>query len=305
MNIYFTIQFKRLGRAVRDFGLPPALGFVLFAGLFLGGSWFFFQRAAYAELIYPLIAFAVVSRLGTLQRNEFLQHTYPPKKYRQLRLLENLMVALPFFGFMLFEMQWLPALSILPGAALLSLYNKVNRSRFVLPTPFSKRPFEYPIGFRKLCFLYIVTAILMYISIAYENFNIGGFGLIGTFLVNMNYYAKAEPEFFVWIHAQSPDEFLKQKIGTSLLYGMLLSIPYVLALLIFFPLKGHYIALLELVGALYLIAGALAKYNNYPDQLSLTQTIILSFCIVIPPGLLLLIPLYFREAKKKLSPYLQ
>jgi hypothetical protein len=251
------------------------------------------------------MALIVGLQLGEVGRNEFLKNIYTTVNYLKLRVLENLALAFPFVILLIYKGFYACALVTICFSLLVSLYNKVGRSVFVIPSPFFKRPFEFTIGFRKYYWLLIIIYTVILIALSVGNFNLAIFAYLSILLVCMSFYSGAEPLFYVWIHAQNAKVFLGNKIKTATLYSLYISLPVGILLISFFPLKALIILSVTLCGILYVLFGVIAKYTNYPNQTNLLQILTMAIGLVFPPFLLLLIPYFYKKSTKKLNPYLK
>jgi len=173
--------------------------------------------------------------------------------------------------------------------------------QFTLPTPFGKRPFEFVVGFRKTFYLHVLAYFLTVMAVVVGNFNLGVFSLLVVFVVCLAYYADLEPDFYVWVHAQSPKAFLWEKIKTALLYSSHLCLPVVVTLAIFFGENIHILLAVLFLGYLYLATMILAKYAAYPHTIGLPQSILLAMSFSLPPLLLFTMPLFYKNAIKRLN----
>jgi hypothetical protein len=305
MKFYFELQYKRLLRSFHSWGLNPYLGILLSTVAFIIISILFYNRITHPQYFYPLLALLSAYPLGNGKRNEFLKNTFKKSTYRNLRLSENLLIAIPFVTFLLIKHQWLLALATLIICTLISFYNKVGRSAFVIPSPFYKKPFEFTIGFRKNYLLIIILYTVGYIALWFDNFNLGMLVLLILTLVCMNFYALTEPEFYVWIHAESPKQFLKHKIKTALTYSVFISLPVIIPYIIWYPFKAYIPIMILFIGLLYIVTIIVAKYVNYPHQIRLLSTLKISLGMIFPPALLILIPHFYTQSVKKLNNYLR
>lgn len=301
MRHYFNLQSRLISRHIDDFGLPPVLGPLLGALLFIALSIFLFIKTELAVYVYLLVALSTLTNLSGGSRNEFLRTCFTDGDYRQVRLLENAIVALPFFGFLLFKAQYLPAAGLTLGAVLLVFLNFDRSDQFTLPTPFGKRPFEFVVGFRKTFYLYGLAYFLTIMAVVVDNFNLGAFSMLGVFVACLSYYGDLEPGFYVWVHAQGPKAFLWEKIKTALLYSTLLCLPVVATLAIFFWGNAYIILAVLFVGNLYLTTMILAKYSAYPQAIGLPQSILLAMSLTLPPLLLFIIPFFYKNSIKHLN----
>ena len=302
---YFRLLYKRLIRILKDFGINPYLGIVFSILIFILLSNTLFKKVAYFQYIYVAMALMFNLQLGKAGRNEFLKNIYTAINYLKLRALENLALALPFVIVLIYKSFYACALVTVCCSLLGSLYNKIGRSTFVIPSPFFKRPFEFSIGFRKYYWILILIYTVTLIALSVGNFNLAIFAYLSIFLVCMSFYSYAEPLFYVWIHAQNAEVFLKNKIKTALLYSLYISLPVCVLLISFFPFKALIILLVTLCGIFYVLIGVIAKYTNYPNQTNLLQILTMAVGILIPPFLLILIPYFFKKSTEKLNAYLK
>lgn len=303
MENYFKLQLKRSNRMLSDFGLNPWLSYVIGSVAFVVISKLLFIKYDWFRYAYPFVALFFVVSIGSRQRNDFLKSSFIQKKYRQIRLLENAMLALPFMCFQFFEYEFLFGLLTIIAAIVFSFFNTKHQSSFVLPTPFKKNPFEFIIGFRKSYLLILGLYILTYISISVNNFNLGVFALVVLFLSCMAFYTFLEPLFYTWVDSNSIVSFLKTKIKTGLQYSCLLSLPIFFGLLVGFSNNWHILLLLELIGLCYVLLGLGAKYAYYPSELTLIPAILGAISIFVPPLMLLTIPYFYSKSKTNLILY--
>jgi len=304
MKIYFSLQYNRVKRFLNESGVNHYLAFGIAILVFITVSHFIFEKVMYANYVYPILGLSALNMLGNRQRNEFLKNCFSIHNYRKIRLFENLISAAPFSIYLLYKQEFLIAGLMLLTSAIFSLFNKMNRFQFVIPTPFYKNPFEFLIGFRKTYLLFIISYILTGISISVGNFNLGIFALLVVFLTCLNFYAKPEPLNYVWIHAQSPKEFIKKKIKLASFHGFMLSMPIVLALAIFNPDKAHLLIIFDLLGMLYVTVSLLGKYAFYPAEINLSQGILIGLSVIFPPLTLIIIPFLYKRATKNLAQFL-
>ena len=287
-----------LSRRFRQAGMHPALGYVLSPVIFVGLVEICFYKTSFAVYLVLLSAASVISRLAERNRTEFLQVVFGDKKYRRVRLLENLIVALPFLAMLLYHREFV-------GGAVLSLpvigfaYTSVGAGfQFSVKTPFYRWPFEFTVGFRNtLLFLPMIYAVVV-LGILVNNPNLGIFGNLSVFFLAFTYYVKPEPEYFVWIFAKHPRHFLWSKMKIALLYSSMLALPAALCLISFYPEKTPIILLFNGLGLVGLLVGVLAKYSAYPNEMHLPETIMMGLGLYFPPLLLAVIPyFYFRSIK--------
>lgn len=305
MKHYFLLHFRMINRHFADAGLAPLPGYSLALAGIAGLSIFLFSipqlSVTYAVYVYVLSALLMLLRLGESSRNSFLRHCFAGSKYYHTRILENLVVVSPFVVFLLVKLFFLPAACLLVVAALMAFVVTGNNKGLVMPTPFYQRPFEFITGFRKTFLLFIAAYVLAGIAAWHQNFNLGIFSLCLVFFICMGYYTRPEPDFYVWVHKQSPAKFLLRKSTTALLFSTLLALPVLIVLGIFFPVDLYLILLFLLAGYLFLLAVVLAKYAAWPGPIDLPQGIVMALTLWFPPLLVAIVPVFYVQAVKKLK----
>ncbi|MFT4680032.1 MAG: hypothetical protein ACI84C_001456 [Flavobacteriales bacterium] len=301
MKFYFRLQLKRMIRLIEWAGINPYLGLALLFVVFSFSSAMIFQRIGFAEYIYPLIGLVLLSVLGRRQRSEFLNNTFTIYGYRRIRVIENLIFAMPFLIVLLIQGHWLPALCFLLGAITMSFFNQGSHMGIALPTPFGRWPFEFISGFRRTWWIFPICYVLAYCALDADNLNLGIFALVATFLPCLNYYSKPEPTFFVWIFQATPSQFLWSKIKIALVCSFLLSVPLMIVLIVFDPSKFYVVLIFEVVGMAYVVASLLGKYAFFPSEINLIQGIVLALSIWFPPLLVVVIPYFFAKSKQNLQ----
>lgn len=301
MKYYLKLQFTLLNRHIRAFGLPPWAGFFLGLLGFLGLSFYLFKRVDFAEYVYVAVALFLVLQHGNARRNGFLKTCYTPLAYRRIRLVENGLIALPFIAFLAFK-QCFFGMGILATGAIIAFWIDVSRNfQLWLPTPFSRTPFEFLVGFRASILLILLAYFLTVMAWKVDNFNLGLFSLLLVFLLSLGYYGKPEDRFYVWIYKVGPKAFLRHKLQTALWHSSILAAPITLSLLVFYPENLWIILAVQLLGYLYLSCMVLAKYLNFPHQINLAQSIVIGISFTFPPLLLALIPFYYTKSLQKLK----
>lgn len=294
-----------LNRHLRGKLINPYVALLLAPILFLAISHEFFEQLDYACYLYSLLAGSLLVKPAERERNDFLRAVFSLKLFRLIRVSENGLLVLPFAGYLVYQTEWELALALLLVGVAMALFSFQSHHSFSLPTPFGKQPFEFPAGFRRSFFLFPIAYFLGYMSISVDNLNLGVGAMLLIFIVCMSYYAKPEPRYYVWIFNTRPQQFLKDKIVTSLKYGGALSLPMVIALVIFFPEDFDLILLFVLLAGLYLSAVILAKYAAFPKKMDLTQGVLLGLSVWFPPLILAVIPWFYSRSIEKLKDVLQ
>lgn len=299
--LYFKIQLNRANRALKEFGLSPTLAYPIITLLFIGISLLLFSKTKWASLLYVFIFLSVLNSFGGKQRNDFLINSFKLDIYRKIRRLENIFSALPFLLFVLFKSSWYAVLAILIFTFFWPMRSIGTSGNWVMPTPFSKKPFEFSRGFRKNFTGIFLSYFLCLMGILYGNLNLGLFSIILLFLICLSFYTELEEPYFIWNFSLGPSAFLKYKIVHAVKYLLWLSVPVSLSLCIFFSESWYLMFMFEAWGLCLLVTVILAKYSRYPASMSLLELILLGSCMIAPPLLLVLVPYFYKKSASHLE----
>jgi hypothetical protein len=289
-------------------GSRPIVGYLLALFIllvFVGVSVLLLSgKLTYAPYIYAFSSLFFTLKLSEIKRNDFLKIHFGDKQYRKVRILENLIVALPFFVFLVYKQHFYLTIVLVAITILLALLSFKATYNITIPTPFYKKPFEFTVGFRNTFFMFFIAYVLAIIAIQVDNFNLGIFALGLVFFTILSYYLKPENEYFVWSYSCNPAKFLFTKIKTALLFSFCLCSPIIILLSVFY--FEHIGVLLGCVflGLLYQITLILAKYSVYPDGIGIMQGIIFAIGL-FPPMLIVIIPLFAHQSVNKLNDFLK
>ncbi|MEN1783880.1 MAG: ABC transporter permease [Bacteroidota bacterium] len=304
METYFVLLYKFLNRKMIDFGLPPLIAYPLMLIVFFVLSQYLFAKTTIAVYAYVLLALVIILSNSNRKKNEFLKSIFPQPKYWALRIIENGILSIPFLLFLAYQQQWLWVLLLSITAPLMICFDFKTNRNFTIPTPFGKKPFEFPIGFRKTWLLLLIAYYVCWIAITANNYNLGVFSIIATCFICMSYYNEAEKAYFVWIFRESPSTFLFEKIKTALIYFSLLSTPILVGLCSYFEKNILTLIGFFLLGCAYLSAFVLAKYAAYPRKINIPEGLLITMAIILPPILIGVIPYFYDQSIKNLKPLL-
>lgn len=301
MKTYFQLQLRIANRQMIDFGVAPIVGYLLVFTGFIGLSSYLFSKTIYAGYCYSFLAISSIARLSAPSRNDFLKITFPQEKYRKIRLIENGMHCLPFLMFLLYQQAYYLVISLGVISGIMALVNFRLAIGLSMPTPFSRRPFEFPRGFRKTFLAFPLAYFIGVMAIIVGNFNLGVFALLLVSLIGLTYYSKPENEYYVWVFQKTPQRFLWMKVMTSLHYTSILSAPLLLILSVFFQERIIVLGGFLLLSYAYFALIIFAKYANYPRETSLPQAFLIAISLLFPPILLITIPLFYAQSIKQLK----
>lgn len=290
-----------VNRRFKDIGFKPVFVFPVLLIIFFGLSLYLFSKTEYAVYVYLFSALALIGRRSETRRTEFLKICFGNRRLEIIRIAENLICALPFVVFLLYKQYYLFTVLLLILVTIVALANYRTSLNLTLWTPFSKRSFEFSIGFRNTFYLFFAAYTLAFIAVSVHNFNLGILAMLLVFVTTWSYYFKPESEYYVWTYNQKPRQFLLGKIKTALLFSFLLALPIASILAIFFFHNIVLIGLFFLGGWGFLTAIVICKYSAYPAEMTIITAILLTICLWFPPMLLVLIPYFFRKSTNKLS----
>ena len=305
MKEYFKLQYRLNSRKLTDFGLKPFIACIFLLIVFIALSMYLFTKTEYAEYMYVFIALSFVITLSETKRNDFLKLCFSKNDYFKTRIIENIIVAFPFALFLIYKSSIISPIILITVSVLFAFINFKPTYNVIIPTPFSKKPFEFLAGFRNTFILFGFAYCLTFIAIAVNNFKLGLSTVLFVLLIISSFYAKPEHEYFVWSYNLTAKQFLKEKFKTALLYSSYLGLPIFIALGIFFFDHIQMILLFILFYYLYLITIILAKYATYPLEINLPQFLLLAACFIFPPALILIIPYFFNQSLNRLKHILE
>ncbi len=301
MKHYFHLQFKIINRKIEEAGIIPVIGYILgVVGLILVTELLFY-KTEFAKYIVVLGVVGLMSKFQTKDREDFLLATYGDVEKRKIRMVENLLISVPFMIVLLFKGCFLEAFILLVLSCVLAVATYKTNVNFVIPTPFTKHPYEFTVGFRNTFFVFPIAYTLTIIGVNVGNFNLVIFAMLLVFLISLGYHSAPEKEYYVWIFKDSPPTFLFKKLWAACRNIFILNFPILLMLLYFYSEEYRTIILLYLIGMLFLWTIILAKYSVYPNEMNIPEGILISLSVVFPPLLLFLIPYYFKKSVNNLK----
>jgi len=301
MKEYFKLQTTLSIRKLKEAGLPPIVGFSFAIITFYFASFLLFKKLENAKYIYVLISVLVTLKLSKKKRNDFLKLIFTSKKYKEVRILENIITTLPFILFLLFKQHFALVLIMLFISIFLSILNFELSYNKTITTPFSKKPFEFTIGFRKTFFIIFIAYFIMAKAIMVDNFNLGLASYLLIALIVISYHSKPEPQFIVWIFNLSPKKFLIYKIKTAFIYFSFLILPILISTLIAYPNKLMISLLVLIICYSYILTFILAKYSSFPNEIGIVEVLLIALSIILPPILLATIPMFYNKAITQLK----
>lgn len=301
MKDYFVLQYRILNRKLTDSSIHPFLAYILIAAGFIGLSELLFSKTSFAKYLIMLMGILSILKLSEASRNDFLRLLFGDQKKRQVRCIENGLYILPFLGILLIHQAWLEAIALSILALFLAVFQFQVKGNVSLPTPFSRRPFEFTVGFRNTFFLFPIIYALVLIAIGVNNFNLGLFALVLTFVIMMSFYSQPEEDYFIWVQTASAKKIIHHKLMIAFSYSSFLVIPVLLVLFVGFSNKWYIIMLVYLLGLLFLATIVLAKYAAFPNEMNLSEGLLIGVSVLFPPLLLFVIPFFYVRSLQKIN----
>lgn len=303
ISYYFSLQFKLFNRKLEGLGISPLWGYLLLLIVFLIFSGLIFLRIdeKYAGFIYAFFGLQATFMLADQRRNNFIKSIFSVNDHRKIRLIENVLLTIPYLIILCIKYQFLIAILLLVIAGLVSIINMRQNFNFTIPTPFGRRPFEFLTGFRKTILIFPIAIYISIQALIVLNFNLSLSVLGLLYLIIFSYYLNSEDKYFVWIWSKSPPDFLKTKIITAISQSLIITIPISIICLLIDPTYWYVIPIILIVGSVYLTTIILAKYSNYPDQMSVPQALIMTLALVFPVLLIFIIPLFYKKSIRSLN----
>ncbi len=301
MKEYFSLQFIMTNRRFRDAGVVPIFAYLILTIGFFILSNFLFKTTEFAVYLYAFLNINLIGRLSETRRCEFLIICFGDNQFKKIRIAENLLCTTPFLSFFLYKQLIIPILFILLVSLILALLNFRTKFNYTIYSPFSKRPFEFATGFRNTFPLFIAAYVLVIVAASVGNFNLGIFSLMIVFGSSFSFYLSTENEYFVWSYNLNPRNFLINKIKTALLYSLALTIPIVVLLSFYFQQSIGLLFIFLLIGWGWVICTIVIKYSSYPNEINIPNGILLALCLTLPPMLVILTPILFYKAEKRLE----
>ncbi|MEO8253312.1 MAG: ABC transporter permease [Flavobacterium sp.] len=288
-------------RKIKEAGLNPLLGYLLGLTAFVLLSEYIFDRSEFAQYLIIFTCLSLQFKLSKKNRADFLLSTFGDKTKKKIRILENLILCIPFVSFLLYKSFLFEASILFLCSTILALCSFHSTINLTIPTPFSKRPFEFSTGFRKTFFIFPIAYTLTVIAINVDNLNLGIFAFLLIFLTSLSYYHKPEQEYYVWVHAETAKAFLKNKVFNASKNATIVTTPILISLLLFYPSEFELILLFFLIGLLFLLTVILAKYSAYPEEMNLPEGMIIAFSLYFPFLLLAFIPFFYTKSIRNLK----
>lgn len=301
MHYYFRLQLRRVFRLFESNGMHPYVGIILAAIAFCITCFYLIHQFENGEWYVGAIGVAMNYQLLSSNHHGFLSTLFDVRTTIKVRLIESICVSLPFITVVLGYSFWDVSLAILFLAIVLPFLPIKKRNNIVVPTPFKRIPYEFPVGFRTTLLAFPLAIVPALIGFQVENPNL----MLGAILVMtitiMSFGYQPEPAEYVWMHKRTPGQFIWYKLRSTFIGSQIILVPLTILLIALTPSNWLLIALLQLTATIFILALRLAKYAAYPNEIGIAQALLLGLCFWFPPLLVVILPKLFNDSKQRLT----
>ena len=285
-----------LNRQVQDAGFPAVLWPLAAIAGYVALYYVMERYPTWGAYAIVLANFQLLFSLSDTRRNDFLKANFSTGHYYSIRLLENLLISLGTLVLCLLHGHYLLAGLLLAFAAIFLFSSTTSLWKRSIPTPFTAKPFEFSIGFRKTWLLLAVLYALGFIGLAVGNVNLGLFCLFGICGCSVLYYQDPEPLLVHWNQCRRPLPFLRYKMWRGIIQLSLLLAPLLLGLAVLHPSGFYKGAIVWGLGLLLVPFMVCLKYAVFPRRLNATEASMVALCVMFYPLILAVIPYYCIKA---------
>ena len=103
MKDYFELQLVMTNRKIKETGVNPFIGYLLGLIAFILLSEYIFHKTEFAKYLVILVCLSFQFRLSEKRRVDFLLSTFGDKSKNRIRVLENLIVCIPFISILAYK----------------------------------------------------------------------------------------------------------------------------------------------------------------------------------------------------------
>ena len=238
IQAFFIIRLKQVLRAAKELGLFRIIFLVGLSGFFAFGL--FLQTAETASSFYVAGVLLMIITLIQVKRADKQFAKIHFSNYKLVFFIEYLSMLLPLFIGLVYHSQWIPLIAVI--TLTLSIVNadykqKQNSLNTFIQKLIPSDCFEWKSGVRKNL---ILQAILFTLGFG-TSFFIGTVPVVIFVLgiIQLGFYEKSEPIQMILVYEMGTNKFLLHKIKMQSALFAILTIPLILAFLVFFPGKWY------------------------------------------------------------------
>lgn len=301
MKFYFQLQWRRFHRIMKELGFAPLITYVILPVILVSLMNLAYTKSKYTGFVLLIFYIKIIQNLNNNERIQHLKIIFGNNTFFKIRCIENFILAIPFLLVFIIHNDF-RALSIQVLLILLLLFRASNKKvNLVLSTPFSASSHEFIEGLRKFWYWIVLSYSLTYIAITEDNVNIGLFALILLLISVLGYYNNIERDYIIWSNKRAVKEFLRYKIKQGVVGFLVLSLPIILSLGVFYPSHIDTLMIGIVICLLFIATIILAKYEAFPNNIGFSQQILILVSVIFLPMLLGVIPYFYLGAIKKLK----
>jgi hypothetical protein len=123
MKDYFDLQLVMSNRKIKEAGINPVLGFLLGLIVFVILSEYIFYKTEFAKYLVILVCFSFQFKLSKNSRTDFLLSTFGDKSKNKIRVLENLIVCIPFVSILAYKNLFFEVFILILCSIILALFS--------------------------------------------------------------------------------------------------------------------------------------------------------------------------------------
>lgn len=304
IKIYLKLRFLILFRFIDDYFVVSPY---LFIALFISGLSIIIKKIDTYDYDYIPYVFLVsyISFIFPFNINRNIdQLSLLVKKPKQLFLIENIIVSIPYIAMTIYlSYYWVSLVMIIivfiatyfPIKISFTFLERINLSLLIPDV-------EFIAGIRKYWHVHTLGVLLIIIGVNVDNINISIFGYIIYVLTFGYYFQIIENKEWIWVHPISGKEFIETKIKSIFFKVLLFSIIIILFLSFFVDFfRVAFYSLLLIISVVSQMLSKYAKYYQSFISIQIAQAFSIVFCVIgfMNPIYIIVSIVYFYYLKRE------
>ena len=244
LRVYWELQYRRLQRMSQKFGLQLSMSLILAVCGAIGILRYIQLHFGKASWIIVTVTLLGNWRIARPSRKIWMMPHYTALQLQIISLVEHALVGfLPVLILIVWANYFATAV-LLTIIALLITYGRPVGRLSAMPTPFKRKPFECPAGFRKYGWLLLIVYCITWQGTSAGNVTLVRFAVVGLGLLVSSFYADPPAVELVRIFNRSSKHYLLEKMQTASYAYLLFIVPPMFALICIWPslIVGHIVA---------------------------------------------------------------
>lgn len=315
VSYYISLRLKQFVRFFSSNGIHPLIGITILLLLFTIASVAIFQKLPYAVWIYLALALFSLLELQPAKMNVVLRQQVTANTFFRAKLLENILITIPFLVFLCYKLEWGPAALLLLTVVPYSYYSfSLPKPRLrTLASPFPAYAFEYHNMFRIVMPVYAIYLLLLIVGVVSGNFYVMLAPFFLLLFVMQTAYGLPEDVSYIWLYRCSAARFLQKKMLALLIAYACSFLPFLLTGLVFYTSSFGMVVVCFIAGLIAMTGALFIKYQFYPSALvtQITQLIFFGFAVsaIASPPVFIILLLFtgfsYVRAKRNIKSILQ